>query len=213
MRLGDLGLEASMKLRVLALMAALVVFTAAPSFAQVNFSAGVKGGVNFAKLSFDPEQDDCCDTRTGFIGGLFVVAPINETIAIQPEFLYSMQGAKFEDDGFEGEIKADYFQVPILVRADFATGGGVRPFVLFGPTIGFNVKAKQEFGDDEDDIKDDVKNVDVGFAIGGGLQFGAASVEARYTHGLTNASDDSEDEDFKAHHRVFSVLVGFRFGS
>jgi hypothetical protein len=195
-------------------MAALVVFTATPSFAQVNFSAGVKGGVNFAKLAFDPEEDECCDMRTGFIGGLFVVAPINETIAIQPEFLYSMQGAKFDlGDEFESEVQLDYFQVPILVRADFATGGGARPFVLFGPTIGFNVKAKDKFGDDEDDIKDDVKNVDVGFAIAGGLQFGAASVEARYTHGLTNANDDPDDQGFKAKNRVFSVLVGFRFGS
>ena len=187
-----------MKLRVLTVMAALVVFMATPSFAQVNFSAGVKGGVNFAKLAFDPEEEECCDMRTGFIGGLFVVAPISETVAIQPEFLYSMQGAKFDfGDGFESEVQLDYFQVPILVRADFATGGGVRPFVLFGPTIGFNVKAKDKFEDDEEDIKDDVKNVDIGFAIGGGLQFGAASVEARYTHGLTNANDDSDDEGIR----------------
>lgn len=202
-----------MKLRVVVLVAALVALGAAPTFAQGNFSAGVKGGVNFAKVSFDPDEDSaCCDMRTGFIGGLFVVAPINESIAIQPEFLYSMQGAKLDFDGFEEELQIDYFQIPILVRADFGATN-VRPFVLFGPTIGFNVKAKEVFGDDEDDIKEDVKNVDIGFAIGAGVQFGAGSVEARYTHGLTNASEDSEEEGFEAKHRVFSILVGFRFGS
>ena len=208
-----------MKLRVLALMAALVVFTAAPTFAQPNFSAGVKGGVNFAKLSSDPEDPACCDSRTGFIGGLFLVAPINESIAVQPEFLYSMQGAKFvfsdDDDDFENELKTDYFQIPVLLRADFGAGSA-RPFVLVGPAFGFNVRARQSFaitaGDEEDeDIKDEVKNFDIALAIGAGVQFGAASVEGRYTHGLTTANEESEAEGFEVKHRVWSILVGFRF--
>jgi hypothetical protein len=202
-----------MRFRALTVAAALVCLTATPSFAQGNFSAGVKGGVNFSKLAFDPEQEGCCDTRTGFIGGLFVVAPISETISIQPEFLYSMQGAKFEFEGFEEELQTDYFQVPILVRADFGSNASVRPFVLFGPAFGFNVKARDKFEDEDDDIKEDVKNLDVAFAIGAGLQFGSGSIEARYTHGLTNANEDSDEEGVKVKHRVFSVLVGFRFGS
>jgi hypothetical protein len=210
MRLGDFWLEALMKLRVLAIMAALVVLTAAPSFAQPNFSAGVKGGINFAKLSFDPEDSGCCDMRTGFMGGLFLVAPINESIAIQPEFLYSMQGAKLDFEGFESELKTDYFLVPVLLRADFGSGSA-RPFVLFGPSFGFKVSAKQSFEDEDDEDIEDVKSFDVGLAFGAGIQFGAASVEGRYTHGLTNVNDESEEEGFTAKHRVWSILVGFRF--
>jgi outer membrane protein with beta-barrel domain len=209
-----------MKFRVLAVSAALMVFTAAPSFAQANFSAGIKGGINFSKISFDPDFEDavCCDMRTGFIGGLFIVAPINESIAIQPEFLYSMQGTKLEFDDdlgqIESTIKTDYFQIPVLLRADFG-GGSARPFVLVGPQFGFNISAKQSgIGvniDDDEDIKDDVKNFDFALAIGAGVQFGAASIEGRYTHGLTNANEDSEEEGLEAKHRVWSIMVGFRF--
>jgi hypothetical protein len=62
-------------------------------------------------------------------------------------------------------------------------------------------------------LKDDVTNLDLGFAIGAGLQFGAGSIEARYTHGLSEANEDADAEGLKVKHRVFSVLVGFRFGS
>ena len=195
--------------RVLLLMAAFVVLSATPSVAQSNFSAGVKAGVNFAKISLDPDDEACCDNRTGFIGGLFTTMGINENVSIQPEFLYSMQGAKIEEDGFEGEIKVDYFQIPVLVRADFA-GGGTRPFIVFGPTLGFKLNAKEEFEGEENDIDDDVETFDFGFAIGAGVQFGVGSLEARYTHGL---SDADKDDDSKAKHRVFSILFGIKFGS
>ena len=199
-----------MRFRALVLVAAFVGLTATPSLAQGNFSGGVKGGVNFAKLAIDPEETECCDNRTGFAGGLFVVAPINDAISIQPEFLYSMQGAKFVDDDSDAEleINLDFFQVPILVRADFASNGSVQPFVVFGPSIGFRMRAKQKFEEEEEDIKEEVEKVDFSFAVGGGLQFGRGSLEARYTHGLKDISTNDEDE---AKTRMFSVLLGYRF--
>ena len=196
-----------MKLRTLSTLAVLVCLWASPSFAQGNFSAGVKGGVNFANLSFDPEDESCCDPKTGFIGGLFVTAPINESISFQPEFLYSMIGAKSDFDGFDSEIDIKVFQIPFLFRADFAANS-VRPFVLAGPALSFRLDAKQTFEDEEEDLDEQVEKFDLGFAVGAGLQFGRGSIEARYTHGLR---DLDKDEDNKAKTRVFSVLAGFRF--
>jgi hypothetical protein len=193
-----------MKLRVLVLLVAFAALTGAPALAQVNISGGVKAGVNSSDIAIDPTEDECCSRKTGFIGGLFVTVPFSETLGFQPEFLYSMKGAKFEG-GFE--IEADYFEVPLLVRADFSAATN-RGFVLFGPTLGFNRSAKAKFEDEEEDIKDDVENFDLGFAIAAGFQFGRGSVEARYTHGL---SDADTDPDAKARHRVVSLLAGFRF--
>jgi hypothetical protein len=189
----------------------LVCLTATPAFAQ-NFSAGVKAGVNFSKLSFDPEQDFCCDNKTGFVGGLFVTAPLSDVISIQPEFLYSMIGAKSDFEGFKSTIDVRVFQVPILLRADFS-GSTVRPFVLAGPSFGFKLSAKEKFEGDEDDLDDTVESVDLGFTIGGGVQFGAGSLEVRYTHGLRNLDKDPDDEGLDVRSRVFAVLAGFRFGS
>jgi hypothetical protein len=196
-----------MKVRLLLGLVVLICLSASPSFAQVNFSSGVKAGVNFANLSLDPEDEFCCDPKTGFIGGLFVTAPIGDSIAIQPEFLYSMIGAKADVDDFDSEIDIRVFQIPILFRADFA-GASVRPFVLAGPALSFRLDAKEKFEDEESDLDEDVEKVDIGFAIGAGLQFGRGSLEARYTHGLR---DIDKDDESKAKTRVFSVLAGFRF--
>jgi hypothetical protein len=197
-----------MKLRVLGLLAAFAFLTGTPASAQTNWSAGVKAGVNLSDIAVDPVDDTCCKRRTGAVGGLFVTVPINTTIGFQPEFLYSMKGATFEEDGEEFKIKTNYFEVPLLLRADFSSSAS-RPFVLFGPTLGFRTKATFEFPDGtEEDAKDDVEKFDVGFAIAGGLQFGRGSVEVRYTHGLSDA-DNSDDS--KARHRVVSILAGFRF--
>jgi hypothetical protein len=195
-----------MKVRLLLTLVVVISLSASPSFAQ-NLSGGVKGGVNFANLSLDPEDDDCCDPKTGFIGGLFITAPIGDTVSIQPEFLYSMIGAKASEDDFDTEIDVKVFQIPLLFRADFA-GTSVRPFVLAGPALSFRLDAKQTFGDEEFDLDEDVEKFDIGFAIGGGLQFGRGSLEARYTHGLRDMDKDDESE---AKTRVFSVLAGFRF--
>ena len=57
-----------MKRRVAVLSAALFALTAAPSFAQEMVTFGAKVGINFANVSLDPEDDDCCehsDPHTG----------------------------------------------------------------------------------------------------------------------------------------------------
>jgi hypothetical protein len=115
-----------------------------------------------------------------------------------------MRGFKADDE----EVKLNYFEIPILLRADFTTGGNVRPFVVIGPSLAFKLSAKVEEDGEEFDIDDDVEGFDFGLAIGAGLQFGRGSIEGRYTHGISDA--DPFDED-KARHRVFSFLAGFRF--
>src|SRR5690606_40376212 len=58
---------------------------------------GAKGGVNFATFSGDDLGD--VKYRTGFhIGGL-VEIPISEKFAVQPEILYSAQGAEYDESG------------------------------------------------------------------------------------------------------------------
>jgi hypothetical protein len=170
----------------------------------VNLSAGIKGGVNFSDIATDPVDEACCERKTGLTAGLFVDIPFTATFGLQPEFLFSQKGATF---GEVVDVEVDYFEVPVLLRADFSSAP-TRPFVLFGPTLGFLTKARQTIGGVEEDIKDDLESFDLGFAVAGGIQFGRGSIEARYTHGL---SDPDKDPDFKARNRVASILAGFRF--
>jgi hypothetical protein len=126
-----------------------------------------------------------------------VDVPITDVLSVQPELLYAMGGAKVNFLGFGGEIKINYVEIPILLRANARSGASARPFLVVGPALGFVTSAKQSVeGFGEEDIKDDVDGFNFGFAVGGGVEFGIASVEARYTFGLT----------------AFAILFGVRFG-
>jgi hypothetical protein len=172
---------------------------------------GGKVGLNLATLSADPEDEVCpdsCDMKMGLAAGAFFGIGITDTISIQPEVLFSMKGAKDELFDEEGKININFVDVPILLRADIPTMGNIRPFVTAGPALGFVTSAKFEFDGEEEDFKDEIESVNFSAVIGGGVQIGQATVEARYDFGLRNLEKENPDElDVKT--RTFMVLVGF----
>jgi hypothetical protein len=47
--------------------------------------------------------------------------------------------------------------------------------------------------------------------VGGlGVEFGPASIEARYTHGVTHINEDDNGDEDRIKNRVLSLTVGFR---
>jgi hypothetical protein len=180
---------------------------------------GIAAGINSSTFSGSDTED--ASRRTGFIGGIFLVAPLAPGFAIQPELLYSMKGAKFDDptEGVTGTFKMDYVEVPLLVRFDLVSSGGVKPFLYAGPAISFKAGCKvdaegqgQSVSLDCDEFGSDTKfkTVDYGAVIGGGLAFDMAgkmfTIGARYNHGLGKIAEDSETK-----HRVISVLATLEF--
>ena len=205
-----------MRVRVGSLVV-LLALAATPAFAQDMLSYGLKVGVNFADLNFGQEEsegDGDEKRKLGLAIGGFVDVPVAPLFSIQPEFLYTQKGTKFEGDDDFGSFKAtlhvDMIQIPVLgkVKVD---AGEVRPFVVFGPGFGFVTRGKQkaEFdgATEEEDFKDDIQSVEVSLIIGGGVQFGKGSVEARYDHGLRNLNKEEDEETVKT--RTFSILFGY----
>jgi len=200
------------------LFVVLLALVATPAFAQGLTAAGVKVGVNFARLNSDDELVDQLDTRTGLIAGGFVELGINDMFSIQPEVLYSQKGGKggVTEVGlaYDATLKLDYVEIPILAKFNFGTTGGVRPFVFTGPVPAFNIRArfKQELAGTEleEDIDEDVKGGDFGWVFGGGVRVRGFSVDARYTFGFVAINEDETEEDVK--NQVFSILVGFGWG-
>jgi outer membrane immunogenic protein len=213
-----------MRLRQAVLALALCAF-ATPTFAQ-GVVVGVKGGVNFASLSFDPEDEDGAEakSRTGFVGGLFVGIPVTPAISVQPEVLFVQAGTKLEGPEFGGEsvaIKLNQVQIPVLLKANLGSGSA-RGFVVVGPVFGFKAgKIKfdagdlEEFFDDEiideisDEIDENISSTDVAIAFGGGVNVGPLSIELRYNLGVKN--NDTSDSDQSVKTRGFMVLAGFGF--
>ncbi|ESU26958.1 hypothetical protein FLJC2902T_22980 [Flavobacterium limnosediminis JC2902] len=201
-----------------------VILTVATVFAfgfanaqDKQMSFGVKGGLNVATLTGDVEN---VKSLVGAHIGGFMEYKLNDKFAIQPELLFSMQGAKSEftfSDGFdtynvESTVKLNYLNLPIMAKY-YATE---KLAIEAGPQVGFLLSAKNEaevsgFGSEEVDIKDETNSIDFGLNLGLGYDFTEnISAGARYNFGLSNI-DDSEGSDDTVNNGVFSVSVGYKF--
>lgn len=178
---------------------------------------GVKGGVNFSTIALDDGDEDIEFTsRTGFVGGLFVVWPANARFALQLEGLYSQNGAEFEEAGVEAQLKFDYVQVPVVVRASTARNSSGAAFHVFGgPSLGIRLNAKSaasfEGESFDEDVSEDVEKIDIGVVAGAGAEFGRIVVDGRYTWGLRNLNNNPGQGDPTIKNRAFAVMAGVRF--
>lgn len=158
-------------------IAAIAVLSVSAIQAQV-VRLGAKCGVNFSTFNDDDLGD--VKSRTGFhIGGL-VEVPISERFSLQPEILYSSQGAEYSDSGTELGVdysykiteKLDYIQVPIMAKFYVVEGFAIEA----GPQVSFLVSSEGEYegklGDKnvsrEDDL-DDISKIDL--SLGGGVSY------------------------------------------
>ena len=186
--------------------AAAVLAFAYTNAQEVKF--GVKGGLNIATLGGDAED---AKSLVGFHVGGFAEIKLSDKFAIQPELLYSTQGAKFEgtDGDADYDDKLDYLNIPVMAKYYVAEGFSLEA----GPQIGFLLSAKE----DGEDVKDFYKSIDFGVNFGAGYDFTEnLSAGVRYNLGLSNIYDFPEEaEDFfgdvKGNNSVFSISVGYKF--
>ncbi|MGL5562437.1 MAG: porin family protein [Tannerellaceae bacterium] len=171
---------------------------------QCNLSFGPKVGLNVSDLT-----NGDYSARVGMNVGIFAQYRFNNSWAVQPEILYSMQGAKTNGmlGGPNYTCKIDYISVPILAKF-YATQG--LSFGI-GPQVAFRVKADAgsgTFGNNET-LKDITNPVELAAAVGAAYDFPIGIVlDARYTIGVTKAfKADYWDE----HNSVFQFSVGYKF--
>lgn len=198
-----------------AILAVALCALATPTFAQGG-GFGVKGGVSFPSLSFDPEEaGDDVSSRTSYVIGVFAGIPVSPMIFIQPEVLWAPAGTKVDSPELGGqtaEISFNQVQVPVLLKANIGSSS-TRPFVVVGPVFGFKAsKLKFKIGDLETDDPadtgdDDASSTDVAIAFGGGVDVGPASIEVRYNLGVKDL--DGGSDSVKS--RSFMVLAGLHF--
>ncbi|AYN05038.1 porin family protein [Flavobacterium sp. 140616W15] len=184
---------------------------------EVKF--GVKGGINLSTLTGDIEDTS---SKVGFQVGGFAEIKLSDKFSVQPELLYSAQGAKRDFNGFDIDemevVSADltyklaYINVPVMAKYYVAEKFSLEA----GPQIGFLVSAKGKVsggGDSsEEDIKDLYKSIDFGVNFGAGYDFTEnVSVGVRYNLGLSNIAKNEEGDNAKIKNSVFSLSVGYRF--
>jgi hypothetical protein len=80
----------------------------------------------------------------------------SDHLGIQPEVLYSAQGAKSGDQKY----KVNYVTVPVLVRYNINEMWSLHA----GPQFGVLTSAKYSTGSNEQDVKDQLKGTDIAIA-------------------------------------------------
>ncbi|WP_396182533.1 porin family protein [Flavobacterium sp.] len=155
---------------------------------------GVKAGVNFSSLEGD--NIEALDTYTSFHFGGLLEVKLLENFSIQPELLYSSQGAKVDVAGLE-DINYNYITVPVLAKFYLISE---KLSIEAGPQFAFLIN---------EDVPDQFETESFDFAAVGGLGLNLTDhilVQARYVLGLTEA-----DKEAEVTNRVIQLSVGYRF--
>src|SRR5690606_35993703 len=115
----------------------LVAFSTS-ALAQQEVKFGPKAGVNFA--TFNGKDAGDAKMLTSFHVGAFAEIMFTDQFAIQPEVLYSAQGAKSEEMGTDIKVKADYINIPIMAKYYVIDNLAIEA----GPYVGFLMKSEAE---------------------------------------------------------------------
>ena len=185
------------------ILSAIAIMAFAFSNAQET-RFGIKGGLNITSFAGGNYYDS--KSLVGFQVGGFAEIKVIERLSIQPEVLFSTQGAKFDD--INVDRKLNYINIPVLAKFYVTKQFTVEA----GPQLGFLVSAKSN----DNDVKDLYKSVDTGFNFGVGYNFtDNFSVGARYTVGLSNIADydvDDIDEYYDSpKNSVFAITAAYKF--
>jgi hypothetical protein len=158
---------------------------------------GLKGGLNIASLTNSQGSSSLMGIN---IGG-FAEIKLNEKFAVQPEILYSGQGAKYSDFGNFG---MNYINIPVMAKYFIAEGFNVQA----GPQLGILMSAKL----DGMDAKDLVKSSDFGINLGAGYDVSEnIGLELRYCMGLSQIQKELMMGETASKNSVIQLSVGYKF--
>ncbi len=172
-----------------------------------DFDCGVKAGWSVTNISHSGLKDK----MSGHLGA-FAEWKINDYFGIQPELLYSRQGAreKYKDDDgkWKHKLQINYLNIPVLAKLYVLK----RLSVDLGPQLGLALSVRNKIKGSSDDVtyiyKEKVKKFntcDFSFALGASCSMGEFVLSARYNIGLTNVFNWMEQNN-KNH--VFQLSLG-----
>ncbi|OOV18530.1 porin family protein [Flavobacterium sp. LM4] len=148
---------------------------------------GVKAGVNLTNFTGDADTD----AKTSFYVGGLADFSISEKFHIQPELLYSVEGA--DDD-----LSISYLRVPVMAKYYVVQGLSLQA----GPQLAVKVGA-------DDEVDEVTKSIDFALGFGAGYELtNGLFFDARYNLGLANISDA---DGFDLGNTGLQVGLGYRF--
>lgn len=173
--------------KILLSAVAVMAFGYAAQAQSEDMKFGVKAGVNLTNFTGDADTDGA----TSFYAGALVDLPVSGNFHVQPELLYSMEGAD--------EASLSYLRIPIMAKYYIMEGLSLQA----GPEVAFKVAA-------EDDAMDEAtKSIDFGIGAGAAYELPMGLMfDIRYNVGMSNISEN-DAVDIK--NSGLQIGLGYRF--
>lgn len=174
-------------------LTALLALAAFSSQAQL-LKIGMKAGLNYANFSGTSIQTDAI---TSYHAGLVSEIKLLEKFAIQPELLYTTQGATYENAGSEFKNELGYIAIPVLAKIYLSKSISLE----LGPQASFLLSEKNNFDVEDPNTFE--------FAIDAGLSLKITKsifIQGRYVLGLTDISPNAD-----AKNSVLQLSAGLMF--
>ncbi|WP_395043783.1 porin family protein [Flavobacterium sp.] len=155
---------------------------------------GLKAGINYANYT---GTDVTTDAITNFHAGLVLEVKVLKNFSLQPELLYSSQGAELNTLGNQFKNELGYISIPVVAKFYLSDGLSLE----LGPQASFLLSERNAV------VASDSNTFD--FAVVGGLGYKLGKhffVQARYGLGLTEAKRDAEIKN-----SVVQASLGYMF--
>lgn len=162
---------------------------------------GVKAGINYANQTGSgitvTSENYKAEAITSYHAGLVLELKVLEKFAIQPELLYSTQGATYKNALTEFKNELGYVSIPVLAKIYVSNSFSIE----LGPQASFLLSNK----DNVDFEKPET--FEIAAAAGVGIKItDKFFAQARYTAGLTEASKNASIKN-----SVVQVSLGVLF--
>lgn len=198
-------------------MKKVLIFIAIAVFAlntvhSQEFRLGAKAGLNVASLGGKNYGLGNLGARTSFHVGGLVEIPLEGKFSLQPELLYSAEGANWSLENGGLDIKLDYIRVPLMTKFYIIEGLSAEA----GPVFGYLVSAEKEDHSENVpftvDPMDLYKSFDTAIGVGASYRLNmGVFFSLRYNKGLLNVNKKYLTNDYKNQSNVFQASVGYSF--
>jgi hypothetical protein len=183
------------------ILTAVVIFAASLSLQAQLVKLGIKAGLNYANqtgsdinitgANYDNEA------ITSYHAGFIAEIKLTEGFAVQPELLYSTQGATYKNAVEEFQNKLGYLSIPVLAK--FSLNKSIS--LDLGPQASFLLSERKNVNFKESETFE--------FGAVGGLTLNITKsifIQGRYILGLTEATQDATVKN-----SLVQVSAGFKF--
>ncbi|KIO43647.1 porin family protein [Sanguibacteroides justesenii] len=204
-------------MKKLVLMLVVAVMLCGTVNAQSMFKSRVEG-VTGTEFYFGPKfgfnlsnvHNSEMDNKFSFHVGAFAEFKFNDFFGLQPELLYSRQGARDKVGGVKIKSRLNYLNIPVLAKFYVLEALSID----CGPQLDLVLNGKHVAKQGGTTVKEKIRKlntVGLTFALGATYHFDMGlMVSARYNLGLSNAMDKDAFGD-NNQNRLFQLSAGWRF--